>query len=99
MASRWKPVRTYPVEGDSAEFELWLDGEQFAAMWLEGIDLSAHGATRTAQARVVVQFFERASGAESHGHRPFTAEYDEATRLLAEGRAWLLENERGRVPL
>lgn len=39
--ARWNPMRTYPVEGDSAVFELERGGELFAAMWLDGIDLSA----------------------------------------------------------
>jgi hypothetical protein len=106
----WRALRSFPVEGDSAEYELWLDGELFALLWLDGIDLNAHGRDRTKNARVMVNFFERRpserAGAKElvtltrrEAARPFGAAFDEAAELLREGRDWLFENEQGRVPL
>ncbi len=91
--ARWNPMRTYPVEGDSAVFELERGGELFAAMWLDGIDLTARGAARLASARVMVRFY----GDPEHGSTE-AANLDELSALLAEGRAWLLDNEHGRQP-
>jgi hypothetical protein len=31
----WRAVRSFPVEGDSAEYKVWLHGELFALMWLD----------------------------------------------------------------
>ncbi len=87
-------MRTYPVEGDSAVFELERRGELFAAVWLEGIDLSARGAARIASVRVMMRFYGDPEGEENAEAAPL----DELTALLAEGRAWLLDNEQGREP-
>jgi hypothetical protein len=66
-------VRSFPVEGDSAEYEIWRDGELFALVWLDRIDLDAVGETRITNARVMVSFFERSpraaaadSGSKQH---------------------------------
>lgn len=87
-------MRTYPVEGDSAVFELERDGELFAAMWLEGIDLAARGPARLASARVMVRFYAHAEADDA----ATGVELDELTSLLADGRVWLLDNEQGRAP-
>jgi len=82
------------VQGESAVFELERDGELFAEMWLEGISLDAHGAARIADAEVVIRF--RADRDANDGAAG--VDFDELVALLAEGRAWLLENEQGRKP-
>ena len=108
--SGWRALRSFPVEGDSAEYEIWLDGELFALLWLDGIDVKAHGRDRTNNARVMVNFFEREPSERAapkelltlkgrEAARPFDATFDEAAELLREGRDWLFENEQGRVPL
>ena len=106
----WRALHSFPVEGDSAEYELWLDGELFALMWLDEIDLGARGADRTKHARVMVNFFERGPGRSMptkelltlkgrESARPFDAAFDDTMHLLAEGHDWLIENEQGREPL
>lgn len=85
---------TYSVEGDSAVFEVERGGELFAAMWLDGIDLAARAAARTASARVIVRFY----GDPQRDDRAEGVELDEMTGYIAEGRAWLLQNEQGREP-
>jgi hypothetical protein len=62
----WHALRSYPVEGDSAQYELWRDGELFVVMWLDRIDLDGLGADRTRNARVMVNLYERhPSGGEA----------------------------------
>jgi hypothetical protein len=88
--STWTPTRFYPVEGDSAIFELEHSSGLFLEIWLEGINLAAEGTARMTGARVMVHV---------HGtDRSGSVELDELTAHLAEGRQWLLDNERGRLP-
>jgi FPC/CPF motif-containing protein YcgG len=86
-------MRIYPVEGDSAVFELERGGEVFAATWLDGIDPSAQGAARIASARVMVRFYGDPDGDDTtEGHRSLLVAF------LTDGRTWLLDNEQGRQP-
>ena len=85
--SGWEALRSYPVEGDSAEYELWFGERIYAVMWLEGIDLEAEGEARTTAVSVRVEFLE---GCE--------VDWDELQAHLAAGREWLIENEQGRLP-
>jgi hypothetical protein len=59
---------------------------------LEGIDLDAVDTARTADVRVVLRLFQTG--------QPSVSEFDLAqfVALLREAEAWLIENERGRVP-
>jgi ribosomal protein L7/L12 len=89
-------VRLYPVEGDSAIAELWHGNDVWADLRLEGIRLDEHGEQRVADARCVVRLYPRPDGAE-----PAWWEWDlnEVVEQFTAARAWLLDNERGRVPI
>jgi hypothetical protein len=47
----------YPAEGESAFVELWYDGDVWADLQLEGLNLGAIGKERTADARAVVAVY------------------------------------------
>lgn len=87
-------TKCYPVEGDSAFAEVTAGGEVVADVWLSDIALSARGDARVESAQVRVRFY---SSPES----PSSADLDlaEVEAALGQARAWLFENERGRVPL
>jgi hypothetical protein len=89
---RWS--RLYPAEGDSALAELTSDGLVWGEARLENIGLTEVGEARIAGARVVLRLF-----ASEDGGRPLEFDLDQVNTLLAEARAWLLENEQGRLPL
>ncbi len=84
----WSALKSYPVEGDSAEFELYMRERLYAVMWLENIDLAASGTARTARATVAVTVLEQGA-----------VDWHDLRAWLSEGEEWLLENERGRSPL
>lgn len=79
----------YPVEGDTAIAELMLGGRIWGDLRLEGIDLGAVGAARTAGARVALRL---------SSDRETEFDLEPVVALLREAEAWLLENERGRAP-
>jgi hypothetical protein len=90
----------YPVEGDSAIAELYYDDEQWANVWLEGINLDAVGDARVQEARVVVELFSPLPGpAEARWGSSWRLDLDEVCRRLDDARQILIENERGRVPV
>jgi len=88
---RWS--RLYPAEGDSALAELTLDDRVWGEARLENIGLTEVGEARVAGVRVVLQLFASANEV------PLELDLDQVHTLLAEARAWLLENEQGRLPL
>ncbi len=57
------------------------------------LERGARGAARTAAVRVMVRFYGDLDADDGTG-----VELEELTALLAEGRAWLLDNEQGRHP-
>ena len=83
-------VRLYPAEGDSAIAELMCGEVEWGSLQLEGIDLNALGAARTANAHVVLRLV---------ADRGWELELEHAVALLRAAEAWLIENEQGRVPL
>ena len=88
---RW--WRLYPVEGDSALAELTLDNLVWGEARLENIGLAEVGESRIAGVRVVLRLF-----AAEDGELPLDFDLDQVLMLLAEARAWLLENEQWRMP-
>lgn len=93
---RFHRAHLFPVEGDSAIAELWHDGEVWAEVWLEGLQLDARGEDRVRNASAMVRLYSRPASAE-----PDWMEYrlDEVMAELTTARDWLLDNERGRVPV
>ena len=89
---RW--TRVYPAEGDSALVELSLDDIVSGEARLEGIGLTEVGEARIAGVRVVLRLFPTEAD-----ERPLEFDLEQVQMLLAEARAWLLENEQGRTPL
>jgi len=83
-------MRLYPVEGDTAIAELMLGEVIWGDLRLEGIDLDAFGEARTANSRVVVRLLP---------DRDSEFDLEQLVALLREAEEWLIENERGRVPL
>ena len=83
-------ARFYPVEGDTAIAELMLGGLIWGDLRLEGIDLDAVDTARTADARVVLRLFS---------DRATEFDLEHVVALLREAETWLIENERGRVPI
>lgn len=84
----------YPVEGDSPIAEVFFGDCQWANIWLVGLDLTAEGDARVADARAVVSFFSPAPGRETP-----TLDLEEAKETLEWATAKLLENERDRMPV
>jgi hypothetical protein len=87
----WKE---YPAEGDTAIAELRAGDESWGDIRLEDIKLDGHGEDRLDGVRVVVAFYPPPDGL-----RFWEFDYDECMTTLRQARDWLLENERGRVPL
>lgn len=98
----WQPpegfhmAKLYPVEGDSAIAELWIDGDVWAQIELEGINLDTLGNARTEGAAFKVMLFP-----PPRGSKPGWWEFDLADleMQLSKAKEWLIENERGREPL
>jgi hypothetical protein len=105
-------VRYYPVEGDSAIAELMCGDDVWADLRLEGIDLTAVGAARAANARIVMRVcpqYRKRRRARSRTARKsrrsgsgesweFEFDYRLCQELLARASDWLMENEEGRYP-
>jgi hypothetical protein len=86
----------FPVEGDSAIAELWHGDDVWADIRLEGVALDAFGEDRVATAAAVLRIYPRpASGASQYWEWGL----DQALEQLEAGRKWLIENERGRMPV
>src|SRR5262245_47306025 len=56
MSARFETAIVFPVEGETY-VELRFDGENWADLQLEGIDLGGTGAQRTANARVTIYLY------------------------------------------
>jgi hypothetical protein len=83
-------MRLYPVDGDTAIAELMLGGRIWGDLRLEGINLDAVDAARTASARVVLRLYS---------DRTTDFDFQAFVDLLREAEAWLIENEQGRTPI
>jgi hypothetical protein len=57
LDDRFEMMMCYPAEGESAFVELWYDGDVWADLQLEGLNLGAIGEERTADARAVVALY------------------------------------------
>jgi hypothetical protein len=75
---RFEMARSFPVEGDSAYAELHFDGEVWADLHLEGIDLDETSTGRTANARVMVDLYLT----RLIGYETWRFEFDEAPARL-----------------
>ena len=83
-------AKLYPVDGDSAIAELMLGGRIWGDLRLEGIDLDAVDGARTANAHLVLRLSSNREG---------DFDLESFVALLREAEDWLIENERGRVPI
>jgi hypothetical protein len=106
-------LKTYPAQGDSAVAELELRGEAWGELYLEGIKLDRHGDDRLDEATVVLRVYPRLEHAKTSRRlfrgrsearwvastNPWEFRLQDVLAVLDEARRWLLENERGRVPL
>jgi hypothetical protein len=106
-------MKTYPAHGDSAVAELQLRGEAWGELYLEGIKLDRHGDDRLDGAIVVLRVYPRLEQAKTSRRllrgrsedrwlasiNPWEFRLKDVLAVLDEARHWLLENERGRVPL
>lgn len=87
-------MKCYPAEGDSAVAELWAGDDVVADVWLSDIGLSEHGDARVERASVRVRFYTSPELAASAD-----LDLNELQSVLEQAREWLMDNERGRVPL
>ena len=83
--SDWKAQIFYPVDGDSAVYEMVSRGSVIE-VWLEGIELEATGEDRVAEASIRIAI----SG-------DWEGDLDGLLDCLEEARARLLANEIGRA--
>jgi hypothetical protein len=88
----------FPVDRDCAIAELEWYGEQIASVTLEGLDLEAEGAARTANARAVVEFYGPLTGT-GRTEGGFEIPLSDMLEKLAEAEQWLRSNEEGREPM
>ena len=89
-------AKLFPAERECAIAELYFGELVWAYVSLEGVDQTATGPARVANARAVVEFWrdpDKATGAWD-----FNLDLARALALLQRAEAWLLENETGRVP-
>jgi len=74
----------FPVEGESAIAELYYDGDNWADVHLEDVDLGGFGEQRTANARVVVELYRRRPRWRGGGCRPRLSDPEVQAELEAQ---------------
>jgi large subunit ribosomal protein L7/L12 len=94
--SGFRIAHLFPAEGDSAIAELWHDKEVWADVRLVGVRLDTRGEDRITSATAVVRLYPR-----SADFRPPWWEWnlEDVLGQLDSARQWLLDNERGRIPV
>jgi hypothetical protein len=105
-SGEWTGLMTYPVEGDSAVYEISLRDQTVAEVWLDGINLKATGQERINGASLRIAAWGGAAdpGLTAYsligqGTPEWEGELDGLFACLEDARRRLLENERGRLPL
>lgn len=96
MADEFRIDRLYPIEGDSAVAELWFGGAVWAQLELEGIELGAVGRDRTRHVTERLHLFPAPTGLDNEW---WSFHLSDVQDQLALAKAWLLENEQGRLPV
>jgi hypothetical protein len=88
-------ARCFPVEGDPF-VEVWFGEEAWGQVDITDIDHSQVGDARVSRARFVVAFYPPPQRLGTMG---WQFDMDEVDKQLTDARQWLLDNERGRVPV